>query len=143
MPASYTSPFVPAYLTILPGELAQRVQAAYDRLESCDLCPRDCKVNRAGGSLGVCRTGVRARVSSYGPHYGEEYVLSGWRGSGTIFFAGCNLRCQFCQNYEISQGQLGREVSTEEIASMMLDLQARGCHNINLVSPSHVLSLGK
>jgi len=139
MPALYAFPFVPAYLTLLPGELARRTLLAHERLESCDLCPRECRVNRAGGNLGVCRTGVRARVSSYGPHYGEETVLSGWRGSGTIFFAGCNLRCQFCQNYEISQGNLGREVSVEEIASMMLDLQARGCHNINLVSPSHVV----
>ena len=100
---------------------------------------RRCLVDRLAGELGECRTGALARVSSFGPHYGEEAPLSGWRGSGTIFFSGCNLHCIFCQNYEISQLNDGLEVSAVQLAEMMLQLQAQGCHNINLVSPSHVV----
>jgi len=132
--------FTPAYLTLPPGELKRRVEAAYARMAQCDLCARNCGVNRLEGEMGVCRTVVRARVSSYGPHLGEEDPLRGWCGSGTIFFSRCNLRCQFCQNFEISQRDSGEEVSAERLAQMMLDLQARGCHNINLVSPSHVVA---
>ncbi len=132
-------PFVPAYLKLPAGELEMRRALADERLKACDLCARKCGVDRTEGRRGVCRTGVYARVSSYGPHHGEESVLSGWRGSGTIFFAGCNLRCQFCQNYSISQTEAGEEVPPEELAAIMLELQARGCHNINLVSPSHVI----
>jgi len=106
----------------------------------CDLCARQCGVNRPAGELGVCRTGGRAKVSSYGPHLGEEDPLRGWRGSGTIFFTRCNLRCQYCQNHDISQTDAGREVSAEELADIMLGLQAHGCHNINFVSPSHVVA---
>lgn len=108
-------------------------------MQCCDLCARVCEVDRLSGELGVCKTGVRAKITSYGPHLGEEDPLRGWKGSGTIFFARCNLRCQFCQNYDISQKDAGKEVSAGELANIMLELQARGCHNINLVSPSHVV----
>ncbi len=129
----------PAYLDLLrSGELKQRVQAAYDGLHACELCGRACLVDRYQ-EVGACKTGLRAMVSSHGPHLGEEDPLRGSRGSGTIFFAWCNLNCQFCQNYDISQLGHGDEVEPEELAQMMLSLQARGCHNINLVSPTHVV----
>jgi len=133
--------FEAAYLGLLrSGELRRRVAAAYARLEACDLCGRECGANRREGSTGAgCHTGERAVVSSWGPHFGEEEPLVGSGGSGTIFFTWCNLRCQFCQNYETSQGGDGDEVEPEEMARMMLSLQAQGCHNINLVSPSHVV----
>lgn len=131
---------VPAYLRLLKsGELEQRVRQAYEHLSHCDLCAWECGVNRNAGVLGVCRTGVKARVSSFGPHLGEEDPLRGWRGSGTIFIARCNLRCQYCQNYDISQTDAGEELEPAELAAMMLELQRAGCHNINLVSPSHVV----
>jgi putative pyruvate formate lyase activating enzyme len=137
--------FTPAYIALLEsGELRERVRAAYKRLEACDICPRRCAVNRRGGperaeALGVCRTGEEAVVSSTGPHFGEESPLVGRRGSGTIFFAWCNLRCRYCQNDSISQKGEGVPLSPEQVASLMLDLQDRGCHNINFVSPSHVV----
>jgi putative pyruvate formate lyase activating enzyme len=122
------------------GELKRRVAEAYGHLEACDICARECGVNRRLGAEGAgCRTGERAIVSSHGPHFGEENPLVGSGGSGTIFFSWCNLRCQFCQNYEISQGGMGREVEPEDLAKMMLSLQSQGCHNINFVSPSHVV----
>ena len=134
----------PAYLQLLrSGELKRRVAEAYARLEACDLCARECGVNRRLGTESAaagCHTGERALVSSYGPHFGEEDPLVGSGGSGTIFFAWCNLRCQFCQNYEISQLGHGHEVEPEDLARMMLSLQSQGCHNINLVSPSHVVA---
>ncbi|MBP1152878.1 MULTISPECIES: radical SAM protein [Methylocaldum] len=134
--------FQAGYLTLLEsGELEQRVRIARQHLKSCDLCARYCRVDRLRTTQGaVCRTGERAVVYSYGPHYGEEDVLRGWNGSGTIFFSWCNLRCEFCQNWEISQKGEGREVEPDELAAMMLDLQARGCHNINFVTPSHVVA---
>ncbi|MEW5830006.1 MAG: radical SAM protein [Chloroflexota bacterium] len=132
--------FVPAYLKLSPGELAQRAELARLRMSKCDLCPRRCNVDRLSGELGVCRTGAQALISSYGAHMGEENPLRGWRGSGTIFFTHCNLRCQFCQNYDISQSKEGAIVTPEELAAVMLDLQAGGCHNINFVSPSHVVA---
>lgn len=132
--------FTPAYLQLPPGELEKRAEKALNYLRSCVLCPRRCRVNRQEGALGVCRTGRWARVSSYGPHLGEEDVLRGWRGSGTIFFSRCNLRCQFCQNHEISQQDAGHEVSAAALAEIMLWLQEYGCHNINLVSPTHVVA---
>lgn len=133
--------FVPAYLSLLrSGELAKRVAEAYEHLTSCDLCAWECRKNRRQGELGICRTGERARVSSFGPHFGEEDPLRGWRGSGTIFFARCNLHCQYCQNYDISQDDVGEEVEPEDLAAMMLKLQRMGCHNVNLVSPSHVVA---
>ncbi|MDJ0706118.1 MAG: hypothetical protein QNJ46_22835 [Leptolyngbyaceae cyanobacterium MO_188.B28] len=134
--------FTPAYLTLLKsGELANREALAYQHLKDCDLCARYCHVNRCETTRGaVCRTGERAVVHSFGPHRGEEEPLRGWNGSGTIFFSWCNLRCVYCQNWEISHKGLGREVGPAGIADMMLDLQAQGCHNINLVSPSHVVA---
>ncbi|HHS96811.1 MAG TPA: radical SAM protein [Chloroflexi bacterium] len=132
--------FEPAYLALLrSGELRRRVEAAYERMHSCDLCGRKCGVDRYT-TTGACKTGVKAVVASYGPHFGEEDPLRGHRGSGTIFFSWCNLNCQYCQNYDISQLGHGEEVEPEELASMMLSLQAQGCHNINLVSPSHVVA---
>ena len=108
-------------------------------LAECRLCPRHCGVNRLAGESGKCRTVSQAMVSSYGPHFGEESPLVGRHGSGTIFFTYCNLRCVFCQNYTISQLGEGSTVDSEELAKMMLSLQAKGCHNINLVSPTHVV----
>jgi putative pyruvate formate lyase activating enzyme len=134
--------FVPAYVRLLEsGELSRRARLAWRHLEDCDLCARYCQVNRLVGIEGaVCRTGERARVASYGPHHGEEDVLRGWRGSGTIFFGWCNLRCVYCQNWDLSQEGAGNEVEPADIAAMMLELQAEGCHNVNFVSPSHVVA---
>ena len=129
-----------AYLELCrSGKLAERVEAARALLETCRVCPRCCGINRLDGDVGKCRTANEAMVSSYGPHFGEESPLVGKYGSGTIFFTNCNLRCLFCQNYSISQLGEGERVSKEELALMMLSLQARGCHNINLVSPTHVV----
>lgn len=121
------------------GELNQRVQGARALLESCHLCPRRCGIERLKGETGKCHTGRYALVSSYSPHFGEEEPLVGTRGSGTIFFAFCNMHCLFCQNYSISQYGEGEEVSAEELAAIMLRIQNMGCHNINLVSPTHVI----
>ncbi|UCH09507.1 MAG: radical SAM protein [Fidelibacterota bacterium] len=130
----------PAYLGLLrSGELAERVQEAYHLLSLCHVCAWRCKADRTAGKEGVCHTGLLARVSSVAPHMGEEDPLRGWRGSGTIFFSLCNLHCQFCQNSDISQFPGGREVEPEELAAMMMELQDLGCHNINFVSPSHVV----
>lgn len=133
--------FVPAYVEAhAEGTLQQRAEQAHDLLRPCRVCPRPCKdVDRLADKLGACRIGRRARVASAFPHFGEEDVVRGWRGSGTIFMAGCNLRCVFCQNGDISQSPAGREVTAEELACLMLDLQARGCHNINIVTPEHVV----
>jgi putative pyruvate formate lyase activating enzyme len=133
--------FEPAYLELhRSGELQRRVQAAYARLEACDICARECGVNRRQSARGAaCRTGERAVVSSAGPHFGEEDPLVGSGGSGTIFFSWCNLRCRYCQNAEISQLGYGHETEPEDLAAMMLRLQDMGCHNINFVSPSHVV----
>ena len=148
MPPASSSPvgppnsFLPAYRALLStGELAQRVKQAYQHLEDCDLCARYCHMNRRQTIKGaVCRTGERAIVNSYAPHHGEEDPLRGWNGSGTIFFSWCSLRCVFCQNSEISQKGIGREVEPAQLAEMMLQLQAQGCHNINFVTPSHVVA---
>lgn len=130
----------PEYVRLLEsGELERRVEEALAGLEVCRVCPWECGNNRLKGERRVCRTGRYARVASHFPHYGEEDCLRGWRGSGTIFFAWCNLRCVFCQNYDISQQEAGREVRPEELAGMMLELQAQGCHNINFVTPEHVV----
>jgi len=129
-----------AYLELYrSGKLRERVDAAVSLLESCPVCPRSCGVNRLAGDVGKCRTPREALVSSYGPHFGEEAPLVGRHGSGTIFFTNCNLMCLFCQNYSISQLGEGHKVSKGELADMMLFLQAKGCHNINLVSPTHVV----
>ena len=130
----------PNYLNLLAsGELELRVKRSIPHLSICDVCALKCPVDRLSHHFGACKTGVKARVSSYSPHHGEENPLRGWRGSGTIFFSCCNLRCQYCQNFEISQSVSGNEVEPEDIARMMLKLQAYGCHNINFVSPSHVV----
>lgn len=130
----------PSYLKLLEsGELRKRVEDAFQVLSSCEGCAWECRADRTAGELGKCSTGVLARVSSYGPHLGEEDPLRGWRGSGTIFFSRCNLCCQFCQNYDISQSDAGMEMEGEELAAIMLSLQKQGCHNINFVSPSHVV----
>jgi len=129
-----------AYLELYRrGKLRERVEAAVSLLEGCSVCPHSCGVNRLVGDVGKCRAPREAIVSSYGPHFGEEAPLVGGHGSGTIFFTNCNLRCQFCQNYSISQLGEGEKVNKEELADMMLSLQAKGCHNINLVSPTHLV----
>ncbi|MCR4418814.1 MAG: radical SAM protein [Clostridia bacterium] len=110
---------------------------ATERLRACNICPHACGVNRLAGETGKCRAGARAAVADYGPHFGEEAVLVGRHGSGTVFFGHCNLRCVFCQNWEISHGGAGRVVSEEELAGVLLDLQDMGCHNLNLVTPTH------
>ena len=131
--------FVPAYVeTYESGALAEKVELALEELACCRVCPRDCDVNRLEDEKAVCRTGRRALVSSAFAHFGEEDCLRGWNGSGTIFFAACNLRCVFCQNSDISWRPNGRELDAEEIASLMLELQAQGCHNVNFVTPEHV-----
>lgn len=122
------------------GELARRAASALRILSRCALCPRRCGVNRLKNETGECRIGRRAVVSSVGPHFGEEPPLVGTHGSGTIFFSGCNLHCVFCQNSEISQSALGETVSPERLASLMLAVQNDGCHNLNLVSPTHVVA---
>lgn len=134
--------FTASYLSLLEnGELARRRQQAYQHMEDCDLCARYCHVNRFKSIKGaVCRTGENAVVNSFSPHHGEENPLRGWNGSGTIFFSWCNLRCVYCQNWDISYKGMGQEVEPEDIAKMMLTLQSKGCHNINFVSPSHVVA---
>ena len=134
--------FEPAYLRLYHvGELALRAERAYRHMQDCDLCARYCHVNRFKTIRGaVCRTGEHAVVNSFGAHHGEEDPLRGTDGSGTIFFSWCSLRCVFCQNWEISQKGTGREVTPEQLADMMLELQSQGCHNINFVTPSHVVA---
>jgi putative pyruvate formate lyase activating enzyme len=133
--------FVPNYVRAHEaGVLVDRVAQALDELTPCHVCPRPCRdVDRLADKVGACRIGRHARVASAFPHFGEEDVLRGWHGSGTIFMAGCNLRCVFCQNGDISQAPVGREVTAPDLARMMLDLQASGCHNINIVTPEHVV----
>jgi len=132
--------FVPAYLkTWGQGKMAEKVETAHERLHSCKVCPRGCQVNRWESETGVCKTGRWARISSAFAHFGEEDCLRGWNGSGTIFFSGCNLACVFCQNFEISQLFQGRELNAGDLASVMLGLQDAGCHNLNLVTPEHVV----
>ena len=134
--------FQPAYLALLEsGELERRAERAFKHLENCDLCARYCHVNRRKTIRGTgCHTGERAIVHSFNPHHGEEDPLRGWAGSGTIFFSWCNLHCVYCQNWDISQKGLGREVEPKELAAMMCELQDLGCHNLNFVSPSHVVA---
>lgn len=132
--------FEPAYMTLFrTGELFRRSRAGIRHLQQCRVCPRDCDVDRLQNETALCNTGRRAWVSSYFPHMGEEDCLRGINGSGTIFFSMCNLKCVFCQNYDISQHQDGVEADAEDLANMMLELQARGCHNINFVTPEHVV----
>jgi putative pyruvate formate lyase activating enzyme len=121
------------------GILKERAERLFLELKDCTLCPRNCHADRLSGDTGTCRTGEHAVVSSYMPHFGEEAPISGSRGSGTIFFTNCNLLCNFCQNYDISHEGRGQPVTSLELAEMMLSLQALGCHNINFVTPSHVV----
>ncbi len=132
--------FEPAYLkTHEQGRLTDKVEAAQALLRSCKGCPRMCEVDRWADQAGVCKIGRRARVSSAFLHLGEENCLRGWNGSGTIFFSGCNLGCVFCQNFEISQLAEGRELDADQLAQVMLRLQEARCHNINFVTPEHVV----
>ena len=131
----------PSYLGLLDtGALSKKVEALEVLLERCTVCPRDCLNNRLANEIAACYSGRLPIVSSYTPHYGEEPPLVGTKGAGNIFFGNCNLRCVYCQNYQISQThkeQIKNEVTHERLAEMMLELQSRGCHNINFVSPTH------
>ena len=130
----------PAYLeSYNNGALESVVEKTFNMLKCCCICPRKCKVNRLNDERGFCRVGLKPKVASFMPHQGEEPPISGQAGSGTIFFSGCNMACLYCQNYEFSQLGEGREVEFEELANFMLQLQGMGCHNINLVTPTHVM----
>ena len=130
--------FEPSYLRLhRSGELKKRGEELWNMMESCELCPRKCGTNRLAGDEGFCQASSQLEISSYNPHFGEEKSLVGKGGSGTIFFTNCGLRCVFCINWEISQGGMGRTVSIEDLAQMMLKLQEMGCHNINFVTPTH------
>jgi len=133
--------FTPAYLRLPPDALAGKVRKAEEILKNCTLCPRNCRVDRTAGKRGFCRTGDRPFISSWNPHFGEERPLVGMFGSGTIFFGYCNLGCVFCQNWTISHKGEGAETSFEALADVMLDLQRMGCHNINLVTPTHQMPM--
>jgi len=130
--------FQPSYIKLYEtGELHKRIELLNKILEDCCLCPRNCRVNRFKGEKGVCRVGALPMVSSFHAHFGEERPLVGYYGSGTIFLTYCNLKCLFCQNYDISHLGEGREISREELGSMMISLMRQGCHNINFVTPTH------
>ena len=132
---------IPSYLeTFRNGGLKIAVEKTLKLLESCVICPRKCKINRLNNQTGFCKIGANARVYSFVAHHGEEPPVSGEFGSGTIFFAGCNMSCVYCQNYEFSQKDSpAKEVDSRELANIMLELQNSGCHNINLVTPTHVM----
>ncbi len=131
---------IPAYVeTIDKDLLGDRIDKAREMLKSCTLCPRKCGVDRLAGETGICNTAAKAWVSSFSPHFGEEAPLVGTRGSGTIFFTHCNLMCVFCQNYDISHLGHGQPAEPDQLAAVMLELQRSGCHNINFVTPSHVV----
>ncbi len=133
--------FTPSYIELLHSDiLKDRAEKAFINLNSCTSCPRDCNVNRINGELGICTSGYLPIVSSYTPHFGEEPVLSGTKGAGNIFFGNCNLKCIYCQNFEISQNpksESQNKVTHERLAEIMIELQNRDCHNIGLVSPTH------
>ena len=130
----------PAYIkTAKSGALYEKVKRSWEILENCALCPRMCGIDRISGETGICKTGKSAMVSSFNAHFGEEAPLVGRNGSGTIFFTHCNLMCCFCQNFDISHEGLGSAVNDEELAAIMIAIQNEGCHNINLVTPSHVV----
>ena len=138
-PRFVIDPFEPAYRALASDVIAGRVEAGLRELEDCCACPRDCHIDRMAGEIRVCHTGRHARVESAFAHFGEEDCLRGWNGSGTIFFGFCNLRCVFCQNWNISQESSAPECPAEAVANIMLQLQERGCHNINFVTPEHVV----
>ena len=128
----------PRYLSAYKdGSLKKKAEMLFSALSRCDICPRNFKVNRLENKQGFCKTGKKAKVYSYFCHHGEEPGISGTNGSGTIFFTNCNLRCVYCQNYEFSQLDKGKETGDEELASFMLELQQEGCHNVNFVTPTH------
>ena len=127
----------PGYLNIKEEEFDRRIEKAYKLLSSCEVCPHKCRINRLKGERGFCRSGKEVMISSYNNHFGEEPPLVGNFGSGTIFFTNCNLKCVYCQNYPISQLGNGNKVTLQELAKIMLALQKRKCHNINLVTPTH------
>ena len=129
----------PSYLNLTEEEWKDRINKALALLEGCRVCPHKCGVNRLKDEKGFCNTGRYAVVDAYFPHRGEEKPIRGFRGSGTVFFSYCNMRCVYCQNYQISQLGEGREVSPEGLSKIFLDLQRLGCHNLNLVTPSHVV----
>lgn len=132
--------YEPVYIkTFLEGKLGEKIKEAEPLINECTLCPRNCMVNRNKESGTICKTGNNAMVSSFSPHFGEESPLVGTNGSGTIFFTNCSLLCNFCQNYDISHEMAGKEIFPGELADMMLFLQKRGCHNINFVTPTHVV----
>jgi putative pyruvate formate lyase activating enzyme len=132
--------FTPSYIaTYEKGLLKEKKRQAYEMLQSCVLCPRKCRVDRLSGETGMCKTGKLAWVSSANAHFGEEGPLVGIHGSGTVFITHCNLMCLFCQNFDISHQGCGNEISDKQMAGIMLALQKQGCHNINFVSPSHVV----
>jgi len=132
--------FVPGYQKLHDSnELQNRINQAYELLRKCRVCPRECGVNRLEGEIGVCGLGKDVMVSSFAPHFGEESPLVGRHGSGTIFITNCNLKCVFCQNYDISHLGHGSTVTLEEFAGTMLTLQRQGCHNINIVTPTHIV----
>lgn len=122
---------------LTPAELNSRADTLQNMLEECRLCPNECSVNRLAGETGNCHSTDEVVISSYGPHFGEEPELVGLYGSGAIFFTNCNLSCIYCQNYDISQLGIGNRISIDELANIMISLQSRGCHNINLVTPTH------
>jgi putative pyruvate formate lyase activating enzyme len=128
---------VPSYRLLTKAEFRERAERLDALLQDCTVCPRQCHVDRTAGETGYCRTGPGPFVASWGPHFGEERPLVGRGGSGTIFFGNCNLACIFCQNYTISHGGEGREITCEDLAEVMLSLERTGCHNINLVTPTH------
>ncbi|MFN3869986.1 MAG: radical SAM protein [Aquificaceae bacterium] len=129
----------PSYLNLTDKDWKDRVEKALGMLRACKVCPHQCGVNRLEGELGYCKTGKYALVADYFPHRGEERPIRGKRGSGTVFFSYCNMRCVYCQNYTISHLGEGQEVKPQELAKVFLLLQSLGCHNINLVTPSHVV----
>jgi len=133
--------FVPAYLQLPPGIFLDKIEEAFSILKECSLCPRECRVDRTSGEKGFCKTGVKPFISSYGAHFGEEKPLVGNFGSGTIFMGNCNLGCIFCQNYSISHLGEGVETTFERVAEIMIELQNQGCHNINLVTPTHQMPM--
>ncbi|MBI4649965.1 radical SAM protein [Candidatus Desantisbacteria bacterium] len=131
---------IPGYINLSKnGELEKRALELKKILKSCTLCPRECKINRVNSEKGFCNAGIKPKISSYNIHNGEEPPISGDRGSGTIFFTGCTMRCVYCQNFPISQLYNGIEYEENELADIMLELQKRGAHNINLVTPTHYI----
>ncbi len=131
---------MPSYIDLYhSGRLKEIFDELREKMEPCTICPHNCSVARLKGQTGRCKTGSLAKTASYSPHHGEEKPLSGSKGSGTIFFSECSLRCVFCQNYDISQLGYGKQVFAEELSDMMIKLQDAGCHNINFVSPTHVI----